>query len=113
MGKVLIEKLAKGITVYLGDCRDVFPTLSKVDAVVTDPPYGVELTKRVTKNTIRKASKTYQDDGDFICNEIIPRVQEALALVPVAAVTCGNRWLHKYPPSADIGTVFFANGVGQ
>jgi len=29
-------------TLYLGDCRDVLPTLGKVDAVVTDPPYGIE-----------------------------------------------------------------------
>lgn len=28
-------------TLYLGDCRDVLPTLDKVDAVVTDPPYGI------------------------------------------------------------------------
>ena len=26
-------------TLYLADCRDVLPTLGKVDAVVTDPPY--------------------------------------------------------------------------
>jgi hypothetical protein len=25
---------------YLGDCREILPTLGKVDAVVTDPPYG-------------------------------------------------------------------------
>ena len=28
-------------TLYLGDCRDVLPTLGKVDAVVIDPPYGL------------------------------------------------------------------------
>jgi site-specific DNA-methyltransferase (adenine-specific) len=28
-------------TLYLGDCRDILPTLGKVDAVVTDPPYLV------------------------------------------------------------------------
>jgi len=27
-------------TLYLGDCLDVLPTLGKVDAVITDPPYG-------------------------------------------------------------------------
>lgn len=27
-------------TLYLGDCRDILPTLPEVDAVVTDPPYG-------------------------------------------------------------------------
>ncbi len=26
-------------TLYLGDCRDILPTLGKVEAVVTDPPY--------------------------------------------------------------------------
>lgn len=28
-------------TLYLGDCRDVLPTIGRVDAVVTDPPYGI------------------------------------------------------------------------
>lgn len=28
-------------TLYLGDCRDVLPTLPNVDAVITDPPFGV------------------------------------------------------------------------
>ncbi len=28
-------------TLYLGDCRDILPDLGKVDAVVTDPPYGI------------------------------------------------------------------------
>lgn len=27
-------------TLYLGDCREILPTLGKVDAVVTDPPYS-------------------------------------------------------------------------
>ena len=31
-------------TLYLGDCREMLPTLSGVDAVVTDPPYGKEAT---------------------------------------------------------------------
>ena len=28
-------------TLYEGDCLDIMPTLGKVDAVVTDPPYGL------------------------------------------------------------------------
>lgn len=28
-------------TLYNADCRDVLPLLGKVDAVVTDPPYGI------------------------------------------------------------------------
>jgi site-specific DNA-methyltransferase (adenine-specific)/modification methylase len=28
-------------TLYLGDCMEILPTLDKVDAVITDPPYGL------------------------------------------------------------------------
>ena len=36
-----VEHLAEGVTLYLGDYREILPTLGKVDAVVTDPPYGI------------------------------------------------------------------------
>ena len=29
-----------GITLWLGDCREILPGLDPVDAIVTDPPYG-------------------------------------------------------------------------
>jgi DNA modification methylase len=35
-----VEQIGRA-TLYLGDCRDILPTLPKVDAVVTDPPYGI------------------------------------------------------------------------
>jgi site-specific DNA-methyltransferase (adenine-specific) len=31
----------EGITIYLGDCRDILPYLEPVDLVLTDPPYGM------------------------------------------------------------------------
>jgi len=37
-----IEQIGNA-TLYLGDCREILPTLGKVDAVVTDPPYGIGL----------------------------------------------------------------------
>jgi DNA modification methylase len=30
-----------GITIYLGDCREVLPTLGAFDLMLTDPPYGI------------------------------------------------------------------------
>ena len=30
-----------GIQIFLGDCREILPTLPKVDLVLTDPPYGI------------------------------------------------------------------------
>jgi site-specific DNA-methyltransferase (adenine-specific) len=34
------EEIADGVTVYLGDCREIMPTLSPLDAIITDLPYG-------------------------------------------------------------------------
>lgn len=32
-------------TLHLGDCLDILPTLRHVDAVITDPPYGIGINK--------------------------------------------------------------------
>lgn len=34
-----VETIAEGVTLYLGDCRDIAATLSDIGAIVTDPPY--------------------------------------------------------------------------
>lgn len=35
------EHLAEGVTVYCGDCREIAGDLTGVQAVVSDPPYGM------------------------------------------------------------------------
>ncbi len=60
-------------TLYLGDCLEILPTLPKVDAVVTDPPYGMRLdaSNKNSKPNLSKgvsASRGYEnivgdDDG--------------------------------------------------
>lgn len=39
-----VEHLAEGVTCILGDCIEVLPTLGRFDAVITDPPYGMNAT---------------------------------------------------------------------
>lgn len=67
-------------TLYRGDCMDVLPTLPKVDAVITDPPYGIGAgemslgkwrTSRMEKGTwdlsapTREALQQILDKGEF------------------------------------------------
>lgn len=45
---------------YLGDCAEILPTLGKVDAVVTDPPYGIgEAAGKNKSRTNLAAAKDY------------------------------------------------------
>ena len=47
-------------TLYLGDCAEILPTLTQIDAVVTDPPYGI---KRFEKGSLRFDKKGEYKDG--------------------------------------------------
>jgi len=43
------EEIIGNARLILGDCRDILPSLGKVDAVVTDPPYGIGFAAQPTK----------------------------------------------------------------
>jgi len=48
-------------TLYLGDCREILPTLGKVDALVTDPPYGIG--EAAGKAKTRRVDKSRWQNG--------------------------------------------------
>lgn len=50
-------------TLYLGDCLEILPTLGKVDAVVTDPPYGIGESNERNQSRVRLA--TPKDYGHY------------------------------------------------
>lgn len=49
-------------TLLLGDAIEILPTLGKVDAVVTDPPYGIGADKKNAHSSIRD-NDTWADGG--------------------------------------------------
>lgn len=51
-----IERIGDA-TLYLGDCREILPTLGKVDAVVTDPPYGQSYKPRTSAMPTRASGR--------------------------------------------------------
>lgn len=48
-------------TLYLGDCMDILPTLGKVDACITDPPYGIS----ANKQTLGKGKKDFERGAEW------------------------------------------------
>ena len=71
-------------TLYLGDCREVLPTLGKVDAVVTDPPYGI--CEAAGKAKSRKGIVPTRDYGDLDWDN------EPIAGDVMAMVRTAGRW---------------------
>ena len=49
---------------WLGDCREILPTLGRVDAVVCDPPYGIGIDGQVRRIRGKKSDrKGYEFKG--------------------------------------------------
>lgn len=76
-------------TLYLGDCMDILPTLDKVDAVITDPPYGIDenskkVASRQRKNGNSKALADQRDYGDFDWDKL-PPTEELIELIRTKA----------------------------
>ncbi len=54
-------------TLYQGDCIEVMTTLSKIDAVVTDPPYGIN----IAANPVRQMHEKSDWDLSAPSNEVL------------------------------------------
>jgi site-specific DNA-methyltransferase (adenine-specific) len=81
-----VEHLAEGVTLYLGDCREVLPTLTDVRHVISDPPYEDELHKAMGSIRRNDGREMVQDLGF----EGINSTREEIAS---AFVNASNGWL--------------------
>jgi site-specific DNA-methyltransferase (adenine-specific) len=84
-------------TLYLGDCLEILPTLGKVDAVVTDPPYD-EFTHR---GALVKSEKYGEFGVEFAALSNLRFVSGLLAMTnDWALFFCGLEMLGKYQAEA-------------
>ena len=83
---------------YLGDCREILPTLPRVDAVVTDPPYGIGETN--ARNLSRARGGRATDYGHFKWDASTQpeQLQTAIERASHAIVFGGN--YYALPPSS-------------
>jgi len=109
-----VEQIGRA-TLYLGDCRDILPTLGKVDAVVTDPPYGIGADKAAKAAAEQrkaaearplgqrtKAGRGWADYGDTDWDDVRPE-PECFYLILRAAndqiIWGGNYFTDLLPPT--------------
>jgi len=77
-------------TLYMGDCREVLPTLGEVDAVITDPPYGVNM-----------PYASFSDTLEHVRALITTTMPLLLPFAPIA-LTPGCRAMWFYPPPTSL-----------
>jgi site-specific DNA-methyltransferase (adenine-specific) len=87
-----IERIGDA-TLYLGDCRDILPTLGPVDAVVTDPPWGINFSEYESHKDdasqfgalmadLLRLSEPLVQDGWFVIFQGPKRAHEWATLIP-------------------------------
>ena len=95
-------------TLYLGDCMDILPTLGVVDAVITDPPYGMKRDGKPMSTSSHGGHKGYEFLG---WDQEVPdrRVfEEIFRLSDVQVIWGGNFFTNYLPPS--MGWLFWDKG---
>ena len=97
------KEIIGAATLYLGDCLDILPTLPKVDAVITDPPYGIGFARQPTSG--QRAAGMQPESWDDAASEYLLL---ALTKGDVQVVWGGNYyplpptrgWLSWFKPDA-------------
>ena len=88
----------------LGDCREILPLLGKVDAVVTDPPYGIGVSETMHKQSGTQygkaaAAKSHYELKDWDCQPIAPELMVLVTGSAQWAIIFGGNF-YSFPASS-------------
>lgn len=100
------EERIGGQRLILGDCLEVMPTLGKVDAVVTDPPYGL-FGAQTEKNDYARFLDDPESVEALVAGVIGWGNYDRLVMTP------GQRMMFRYPEPTAIGAFYYPAGTGS
>jgi len=88
----------KYVTIYHGDCREILPALpdEAIDLVLTDPPYGIDVSNMQLGSGIHNFYK-----GDWDNRRPVDIIRQILAMQCKFILWGGNYFTDVLPPSND------------
>ncbi len=92
MSPIVREVTVGACRLIQGDCLEVMPLLGKVDAVVTDPPYGIGTGKAKAGSHGKMWGEQAWDRA------VVPGLSEALAALDAPTIVWGGNY-YPLPPS--------------
>jgi site-specific DNA-methyltransferase (adenine-specific) len=117
--EIITTKHGLTATLYRADCLDVLPTLGKVDAVITDPPYGVNLgkhdaaTEKRPQFLAKQAYASYDDTPENFAAIVAPAVRTALERAERGLVFAAGSMLWELPRANAVGAVYLPAACGR
>ena len=102
----MTEEIIGDCRLILGDCMDILPTLGKVDAVVTDPPYGIGQSSTEKNNYL-----SFSDDPaevEFLVSSVI-----GWGGYGRAVLTPGQKMMFRYKEPDAVGCFYYPAGTGS
>lgn len=112
-------ELIGSATLYLGDCREILTTLAPVDAVVTDPPYGIGEhggKRRFGPASEKRGFATHKDYEQLNWDAAAPDLElfdALLAIAPKHIVWGANHFISQLPHDASQWLVWHKKGADK
>lgn len=103
---IVREEIIGDCRLILGDCLEVLPTLGKVDALISDPPYGVaEKTQRASRTKtqpqgLKNAGSPRKVDWRAIIGDDKPFDPAPLLLFPRVVLCGANHYASRLPDAS-------------
>lgn len=104
----------------LGDCREVLPTLSGIDALISDPPYGVNLGNhggaldgRSAHVLVKRGYENFDDTEYNFETIVVPAITAALEISKRGLVFCAGQNVWLYPRADYLGGVYIPAAQGR
>jgi DNA modification methylase len=107
-----------GIQIYLGDCREILPQIPKVDLVLTDPPYGVDMGGKDYEQgsqhgLVREKYESYSDTYDNFLSSIIPGLSMAISKAERSMVFMSSHRLQDLPRFQSLGGIYNSSACAR
>jgi site-specific DNA-methyltransferase (adenine-specific) len=109
MSKYTQKVVIGDATLYLGDCMDILPMLDKVDAVITDPPYGIGQDGGAQRT--RGSKRTNGEKMGWDAGRPGPAVFELMEAAGDVRVYWGGNYFADYLP-ATMGWLYWEKRMG-
>jgi site-specific DNA-methyltransferase (adenine-specific) len=92
-------------TLYLCDALELLRNTESVDAVITDPPYGIDGGKGGDAKDFAKGgyAASWPDTPEYIEAVCVPIITRCIQIADAVSVTPGIRCIHLYPKARDMG----------